>query len=82
MDELKRKKYVYIVIGICQEYDGFAYRIVNETPAYGTLRKAKEEIRLAKQKAKAEVRLAKQKARKNMFTKEELMEMNDIIDSN
>lgn len=45
-------------------------------------RKAKEEIRLAKQKAKAEVRLAKQKARKNMFTKEELMEMNDIIDSN
>lgn len=45
-------------------------------------RKAKEEIRLAKQKAKAEVRLAKQKARKNMFTKEELIEMNDIIDSN
>lgn len=45
-------------------------------------RKAREEIRLAKQKAKAEVRLAKQKARKNMFTKEELMEMNDIIDSN
>ena len=44
--------------------------------------KAREEIRLAKQKAKAEVRLAKQKARKNMFTKEELMEMNDIIDSN
>lgn len=45
-------------------------------------RKAREEIRLAKQKAKAEVRLAKQKARKNIFTKEELMEMNDIIDSN
>ena len=45
-------------------------------------RKAREEIRLAKQKAKAEIRLAKQKARKNMFTKEELMEMNDIIDSN
>ncbi|MGN0449229.1 MAG: hypothetical protein ACI4G0_02550 [Ruminococcus sp.] len=45
-------------------------------------RKAREEIRLAKQNAKAEVRLAKQKARKNMFTKEELMEMNDIIDSN
>ncbi|MDD6989654.1 hypothetical protein [Ruminococcus sp.] len=45
-------------------------------------RKAKEEIRLAKQKAKAEIRLAKQKARKNMFTKEELIEMNDIIDSN
>lgn len=45
-------------------------------------RKAREEIGLAKQKAKAEVRLAKQKARKNMFTKEELMEMNDIIDSN
>lgn len=45
-------------------------------------RKAKEEIRLAKQKAKAEIRLAKQKARRNMFTKEELIEMNDIIDSN
>ena len=45
-------------------------------------RKAREEIRLAKQKAKAEIRLVKQKARKNMFTKEELMEMNDIIDSN
>lgn len=45
-------------------------------------RKAKEEIRLAKQKAKAEIRLAKQKAKKNMFTKEELIEMNDIIDSN
>lgn len=45
-------------------------------------RKAREEIRLTKQNAKAEVRLAKQKARKNMFTKEELMEMNDIIDSN
>lgn len=45
-------------------------------------RKAREEIRLAKQNAKVEVRLAKQKARKNMFTKEELMEMNDIIDSN
>ena len=49
MDELKRKKYVYIVIGICQEYDGFAYRIVNETPAYGTLSKAKEEIQRIKQ---------------------------------
>lgn len=45
-------------------------------------RKAKEEIRLAKQKAKAEIRLAKQKAKKNMFTKEELIEMNNIIDSN
>lgn len=45
-------------------------------------RKAKEEIRLAKQKAKAEIRLVKQKARRNMFTKEELIEMNDIIDSN
>ena len=45
-------------------------------------RKAREEIRLAKQKAKAEIRLVKQKARKNMFTKEELMEMNDIINSN
>ena len=45
-------------------------------------RKAREEIRLAKQKAKAEIRLVKQKARKNMFTKEELMEINDIIDSN
>ena len=45
-------------------------------------RKAREEIRLAKQKAKAGIRLVKQKARKNMFTKEELMEMNDIIDSN
>ena len=49
MDELKRKKYVYIVIGICQEYDGLAYRIVNETPAYGTLRKAKGEIQRIKQ---------------------------------
>lgn len=44
-------------------------------------RKANEDIRLAKQKAKAEIRLAKQKARKNMFTKEELMEMNDIINT-
>ena len=35
-------------------------------------RKLKEEIRLTKQKAKEEVRLAKQKARKNMFTEEEL----------
>lgn len=42
--------------------------------------KAREDVRLAKQKAKAEVRLAKQKARKNMFTKEELVDMNDIID--
>lgn len=38
-------------------------------------RKAREEIRVIKQKAKAEVKLAKQKARKNMFTAEEL---NDI----
>ena len=37
---------------------------------------------IEKMLAKAEVRLAKQTARKNMFTKEELMEMNDIIDSN
>lgn len=44
-------------------------------------RKAKEEIRLAKQKAKSDVKLAKQKARKNMFTKEELLEMNDIINA-
>lgn len=44
-------------------------------------RKAREEIRLAKQKAKAEIRLAKQKARRNMFTKEELLEMNDIINA-
>lgn len=49
MDELKRKKYVYFVIGICQEYDGFAYRIVNEQPAYSTLKKAKEEIQRIKQ---------------------------------
>lgn len=44
-------------------------------------RKAKEEIRLAKQKAKSDVKLAKQKARKSMFTKEELLEMNDIINA-
>lgn len=44
-------------------------------------RKAKEEIRLAKQKAKSDVKLAKQKARKNMFTKEELLEINDIINT-
>lgn len=44
-------------------------------------RKAKEEIKLAKQKAKSEVKIVKQKARKNMFTKEELLEMNDIINT-
>lgn len=49
MDEPKRKKYVYIVIGMCHEYDGFAYRIVSETPAYRTLQKAKEEIQRVKQ---------------------------------
>lgn len=38
-------------------------------------RKAREEIRIVKQKAKAEVKLAKQKARKNMFTEEELKEL-------
>lgn len=49
MDELKRRRYVYIVIGICQEDSGFAYRIVNETPVYSTLQKAKEEIQRIKQ---------------------------------
>ena len=49
MDELKRKKYVYFVIGMCHEYDGFAYRMVSETPAYRTLQKAKEEIQRVKQ---------------------------------
>lgn len=38
-------------------------------------RKAREEIRIVKQNAKAEVKLAKQKARKNMFTEEELKEL-------
>lgn len=38
-------------------------------------RKAREEIRLIKQNAKAEVKLAKQKARKNMFTEEELKDI-------
>lgn len=38
-------------------------------------RKAKEEIRLAKHKAKDEVKLAKHKARKNLFTEEELRDI-------
>lgn len=38
-------------------------------------RKAREEIRIVKQNAKAEVKLAKQKARKNMFTEEELADI-------
>lgn len=49
MDELKRKKYVYIVIGMCHDCDGFAYRMVNETCVYRTLQKAKEEIQRVKQ---------------------------------
>ena len=40
-------------------------------------RKAREEVRLAKQRAKDEIRLAKKKARKNLFTKEELLEIED-----
>ncbi len=39
-------------------------------------RKAREEVRLAKQKSKKEIRLVKEKARKNMFTQEELDEIN------
>ena len=35
-------------------------------------RKLKEEMRLIKQNARAEVKLAKKKARKNLFTEEEL----------
>lgn len=42
-------------------------------------RRARDEIRLAKQNAKAEIREAKRKARKNLFTPEELSEMNDDI---
>lgn len=42
-------------------------------------RKLKEEMRLIKQNARAEVKLAKKKARKNLFTEEELadVDMND-----
>ncbi len=42
-------------------------------------RKLKEEMRLIKQNARAEVRLAKKKARKNLFTEEELAEI-DVND--
>lgn len=38
-------------------------------------RKLKDEVRLTKQKAKEEIRLAKKKARKNLFTKEELADL-------
>ena len=38
-------------------------------------RKLKEEMRLIKQNARAEVRLAKKKARKNLFTEEELADI-------
>lgn len=40
-------------------------------------RKAKEEVRLAKQKAKEEVKIAKRKARKNLFTEEELKDIDN-----
>ncbi|MBQ4105178.1 MAG: hypothetical protein IJC86_02170 [Clostridia bacterium] len=40
-------------------------------------RKLKEEVRLTKQKAKEEVRLAKKKARKNLFTEEELADIDN-----
>ena len=42
-------------------------------------RKLKEEMRLIKQNARAEVRLAKKKARKNLFTEEELADI-DVND--
>jgi len=40
-------------------------------------RKLKEEMRLIKQNARAEVKLAKKKARKNLFTEEELADVED-----
>ena len=40
-------------------------------------RKLKEEMRLIKRDAKAEVKLAKKKARKNLFTEEELADIED-----